>query len=364
MKLKYTILALVCALAVLLGGCGQKQSMGPAKKAEQADPVSESHDASRHGTAVVFGDSYFNNPIVGYEFGDWLAENGPYETVYNHAYEGSGFGDTFQYRQGCSLYELLISGTGTTPDGKTAYEDIRQHVSEADVIYIHLGGNDFLSAVSSGFVAPILEESDVRSKVRSVFNEINRLNDHAVIYCIPAMTLEQLAQGTQTKLGFGDTDEGWLNRLKAVRDVYVGIAESDANVYIAEQGLDSLVYKRTADGMHPTKEAADIAFQQILNMKYRNKLLREMLVVVDATLAPDSDEKAWTQTVRKDLFDNAKLFYIIQNNGLFANSTQQALYSSEQVWDVMVPINGRLAVGKFRWDDGITFTLDGYVPLN
>ena len=162
----------------------------------------------------------------------------------------------------------------------------------------------------------------------------------------------------------GDTDAEWLKRIKVVRDIYAGIAESNANVYVGEQILSSLVYK-FADSVHPTVPMAKIAFRQVLDMQYRNKKLRGMLVVVDATLTPDSIEKEWTRTVGKELFDDeVKLFYIINYNGLYANSTQQILYSNTLAWNVMTSFNRIFGIGRFGWDDGITFTLDGSIPLD
>ena len=273
------------------------------------------------GTAVVFGDSYFNNPTVGYEFGDWLANQGVYNTVYNHAYEGSGFGNTYQYISGYSLYELLISGsaTGKTPDGKTNYADIRQHVREADAIYIHLGGNDVFS--QGGKLAEVKVENDLQNKVKLCLEKINEFNNHAVIYyALPGTVSEYATMKKAIVPSMCDDGEPYDKLLRRIYSIQIAVAKSDANVVISKSKGSDFVY-RMGDTLHYTKECAEIFFDRLLYGDYGTKYITDFYINAPNDVTSETDVSTISGLITDGIVANTpKLAYCtLSENIVYTN---------------------------------------------
>lgn len=129
------------------------------------------------GVAVVFGDSFFNNPNVGYEFGDWLEEEQIYDEVINYAHEGTGFGNTYEYVSGYSMYELVQK------------PEVQTSIAKADVIYIHLGGNDIISTINEYVERKV--ETQLKTKIEYIFSTIRNLNEKVIVYYIKCMDHKQ-----------------------------------------------------------------------------------------------------------------------------------------------------------------------------
>lgn len=275
----------------------------------------------RSGTAVVFGDSYFNNPTVGYEFGDWLANQGVYNTVYNHAYEGTGFGNTYQYRSGYSLYELLISGsaTGKTPDGKTNYADIRQHVREADAIYIHLGGNDVFS--QGGKFAEVKVENDLQNKVKLCLEKINELNDHGIIYyALPGTVSEYATMKKSIVPSVCDDGEPYDKLLRRIYSIQIAVAKSDANVVISKSKGSDFAY-RMDNTLHYTKECAEIFFDRLLYGDYGTKYITDFYINAPNNVTSETDVSTISGLITDGIVANTpKLVYCpLSENIVYTN---------------------------------------------
>lgn len=276
----------------------------------------------RRGTAVVFGDSYFENPTAGYDFGDWLANQGAYNTVYNHAYEGSGFGNTYQYRSGYSLYELLISGsaTGQTPDGKTNYADIRQHVREADAIYIHLGGNDVFS--QGGKLAEVKVENDLQNKVKLCLEKINEFNNHAVIYyALPGTVSEYATMKKAIVPSVCDDGEPYDKLLRRIYSIQIAVAKSDANVVISKSKGSDFAYRMYDDTLHYTKECAEIFFDRLLYGDYGTKYITDFYINAPNDVTSETDASTISGLITDGIVANTpKLVYCpLSENIVYTN---------------------------------------------
>lgn len=232
----------------------------------------------KRGTAVVFGDSFFNNESVGYEFGDWLSTLGMYNTIYNYAYEGTGFGNTYAYRKGYSLYELLQDSS------------IRSAVAEADVIYIHLGGNDAIARTEISGLAERLDENDLQTKVESCFSTIYGLNPDVLIHYICPFTIRTMITYNLTSSGYTVADV--LAQINVLQTIRRAIAKSPGNILIMERTSSEFVCE-TADGMHPTVAATNCAFSAIVYGNYIPKKMTEEIVLTDSNNNPY--EGAWEQ---------------------------------------------------------------------
>ena len=129
----------------------------------------EGSGSLNNGTAVVFGDSLFDNEVIGYSFADYLRNTRLYDAVYDHAKAGSGFGNT-----GNSSYQMSLL---------VQDPDIQEEITNAKAIYMSLGFNDIMTAVGA---VPGVTEDHLIEKIQSVFDTINDLNPSVTIYFLCA----------------------------------------------------------------------------------------------------------------------------------------------------------------------------------
>lgn len=262
------------------------------------------NEASRGGVVTILGDSLFdNNGKGGLIFGDWLEAQGIYDTVYNHAFEGSGFGNTFTYRKGYSTYDLLTK-SGDLPDHETSYEEIREHIAESDYIYVSAGGNDIMSEYLYGgqTINGIKNqpEDKLKKKVKQCFEKINELNPNAIIFLQEPSDIEHAMKEGGAVVGGEIPMDIMLKASKAYNQISQAVAEADANILINEHFINDFSY-HTLDGLHPQASSANMAYYNVVYGQYRDKKMNEILITIDNGTPDEDDLKNAVSCVKNNL---------------------------------------------------------------
>lgn len=234
------------------------------------------------GKAVVIGDSYFDGGSIGYNFANYLRSKNIYAEVADYAEGGTGFGKTYEGKQ--TLYEKLQN------------QQMRTDIANADVIYMHLGGNDMLSATSPAESQGAVVEPDILARIQESMNEIYLINPNVTIYYIPAFTFDvqydyivspALDGVPNPRLGvmFTQIDAFKMVIIQFLIDVALTIASS--KVYFLDTPSSMLVKTFYSDNLHPTRSAADSMFEAFINGNF-NKNFVSTILTSDFVAAPET----------------------------------------------------------------------------
>lgn len=222
------------------------------------------------GKAVVIGDSYFDGD-ANYNFADHLRSKNIYEEVVDYAEGGSGFGKTYTDHQ--TLYEKL-QGT-----------QMRADIANADVIYMHLGGNDLLSAMPGASHA--VAEPDIYLRVQESLAEIHTINPDVTVYYIPALDYKAVQSTFICPAIAGETIpllSRTITKIDAFKAALINfiidaaIADSGLKVYRLDIPSCYLVEELSSDGLHPTPSAASSMFDAFINGNYNDIILRDFVM--------------------------------------------------------------------------------------
>lgn len=246
-------------------------------------PISGGNNSNKN--AMVFGDSYFENrESANYAFGDWLKDQNIYSQVFDYAYEGTGFGNTYEYTKGHNLYELI---KGTYSGTAALSAEICEKIALTDDIFIHIGGNDILS--HSGMFDGLnpIAENNLAEKIKEIFDKIYILNPNATIYYIIPYRINMMSSVT---------DNTQWSALPAALRVYLiqqmqiirrTIADCDNNIFISDFTLSDFIYHFNNDtDFHPNKASAYFAYKKIINGNYLNKKMNEIVIFANEANQP------------------------------------------------------------------------------
>lgn len=316
-------------------------------------------------TAVILGDSYFDNRDAGITFGDWLEGEHIYKTVYNYAIGGTGFGYTYDYTVGCSLYELLISGTGTVPIlNEVAYEELRNNIKKADIIYIHLGGNDVTSTV----LANNTKETDLLNKIKACFNKLNELNPNATIYYTPFLNINLISIMNETGLYSKDVS---ILTTKLLYDIMLGVADNNANILVNSETSSHYIYNRIEDGLHPDIISSKLMYNNIVHGYYKNKKLNCFMAIFQNDMMSNEDIALMEYIISNNLINekNITLWTIpYDDNQVYFNEVPCRAYSGKsysaeitQVYENYIMI-ARIFIRKENSSYEVTFVPTMSIP--
>ena len=218
---------------------------------------------STKGKVVVIGDSYFVSPN-NYNFANYLTSLGVYDKVSDYAEGGTGFGVTYEGTE--SLYTKLQNS------------QMRADVAEADIIFMHLGGNDCLSRMT--FMNPTHEqrETDLYKAVKDALNEIYTLNPEVTVYYIYGLDYNgafsnivlPAISGTVSPFFSGAEVTRWdaLMSLDVLHTINTALMTSNLNIYALDCTSTSLISAYNQGDIHPTADAATHMFQEIVKGDY------------------------------------------------------------------------------------------------
>lgn len=220
-----------------------------------------------NGTAVVFGDSLFDNENVGYNFADYLRNTRLYDAVYDHAKNGSGFGNT----AGNSSYQLSLL---------VQDPDIQEEITNAKAIYMSLGFNDM--ATASG-ATPGVTEDHLAEKIQSVFDTINELNPSVTIYFLCAYDTKMFAT-LIAQCPSNDADAllprvPWMTKGMS-RDLLWYGQLIEGELCIAKGNIlqcnifTTFLINDSPDGLHPSAENYPALFHEVVYGGYGPFMLR------------------------------------------------------------------------------------------
>lgn len=284
------------------------------------------------GNAVVIGDSYFDNPNV-YNFAEYLTSLDIYDKVSDYAENGSGFGITSSGTQ--TLYQKLQNA------------QMRADIEEADVIYMHLGGNDVMSTMAyyTG-----TKESDIVVKINTALNEIYTLNPNVTIYYIPSTTKDLILSRFSIyaindepypPLNYSITKVDIVKMLCTQQWIELMLAASDLSIYVLDTESTGLITDVGPDYVHPTARGAAAMFDRIINGNYTGikiSWLEDKTLSMYA-IAPSVTEEYMMGVLQKlFLMDRARLagykvYWIIydETTGIFF-SCGKTLQMGKNVW--------------------------------
>lgn len=224
--------------------------------------------------AVIIGDSYFDKGND-YNFADYLRSKNIYDEVVDYAEGGSGFGKTTTGHQ--TLYEKLQDS------------QMRADIANADVIYMHLGGNDIITAMPN--YPNAVAESDIYLRVQESLAEIYAINSDVTVYYIPSMDYKAIqvlficAANANEKPTFLPSKISRFNALQALLIhymIHIGIINSALKIYCLDTPSCYLVEQLASDNMHPTPWAASGMFEAFIRGNYNNTNLK-MFIPIDQT---------------------------------------------------------------------------------
>lgn len=232
------------------------------------------NNGTNSGKAVIIGDSYFDKGND-YNFADYLRSKNIYDEVVDYAEGGSGFGKTTTGHQ--TLYEKLQGS------------QMRADIANADVIYMHLGGNDTITAMPN--YPNAVAEPDIYLRVQESLAEIYAINPDVTVYYIPVMDYKAIqvlficATNADEKPAFLPSKISKLNALQALLIHYmiqVGIINSALKIYCLDTPSCYLVEQLASDNVHPTPWAASGMFEAFIRGNYNNTNLK-MFIPIDQT---------------------------------------------------------------------------------
>lgn len=269
----------------------------------------------KRGIAVVFGDSFFNNyhpdePEKSSEFGDYLDEQGIYSDVRNFAHGGSGFGETYgnSWDIEYSLYNML--NVSTNPH----YTEVRQAVRDADVIYMHLGGNDCMAIATSKNPTPAI--AALSGKVWGVFSTIYTLNPSVVIKYV------DFESNYSTFISNAIIDEfsafGASLMVIAKLQIDSAIVLAQNNIKFADISSTTAI-RVTGDGMHPTHAASYNLYDGIVYGGYcdRGRFADCLFIVCIDGVFDSSFEEQYVQVLESGIITGeTKLIVQYVNDGI------------------------------------------------
>lgn len=222
------------------------------------------------GKAVVFGDSYFDGGTV-YNFASYLRSLGIYSDVTDYAKGGTGFGNTGNPgASGNNIVDILANSA------------VRTAVQQADVIYIHAGGNDLIGGLYTHTTETV---DSLKQTVKSCFDTIYALNpDATVVYSepvTPSMFGYDIAEAIKSAVGSDDI----VPFLRGVMAIEEAIASSQCNAVYAEMG--EFIKNRLSDNVHPDAYSAHCAFRNVVyGEREPGTLVRTIYVELDGNLTP------------------------------------------------------------------------------
>lgn len=329
----------------------------------------------KRGIAVVFGDSFFNNyhpdePEKSSEFGDYLDEQGIYSDVRNFAHGGSGFGETYgnSWDIEYSLYNML--NVSTNPH----YTEVRQAVRDADVIYMHLGGNDCTAIATSENPTPAI--AALSGKVWGVFSTIYTLNPSVVIKYV------DFESNYSTFISNAIIDEfsafGASLMVIAKLQIDSAIVLAQNNIKFADISSTTAI-RVTGDGMHPTHAASYNLYDGIVYGGYcdRGRFADCLFIVCIDGVFDSSFEEQYVQVLESGIITGeTKLIVQYVNDGTTSKIEYYSpmLYNhGEIVWQgeignkIKLDANGFSVISDggtsdfvvtFSTTDGVHFTAD------
>ena len=274
------------------------------------------------GKAVVIGDSYFDGGSIGYNFANYLRSKNIYAEVADYAEGGTGFGKTYEGKQ--TLYEKLQN------------QQMRTDIANADVIYMHLGGNDMLSATSPAESQGAVVEPDILARIQESMNEIYSINPDITIYYIPAFTFDvqydyivspALDGVPNPRLGvlFTQIDAFKMVIIQFLIDVALTIASS--KVYFLDTPSSMLVKTFYSDNLHPTRSAADSMFEAFINGNF-NKNFVSTIIMSNFETAPE------TITVLNEISPS----FLLSWQPMFAQLVSLERYSKRKTRKVLLEV--------------------------
>ena len=231
--------------------------------------------------AVVIGDSFFDGDDIGYNFANYLRAKNIYKEVVDYAEGGTGFGHTYTGKQ--TLYEKLQNA------------QMRKDIANANVIYMHLGGNDILSAMSA-MAGDHVTEPDILATTQQALAEIYSINPNLTIYYIPPFDYDTLFDSCasyalrrvqQPRLGVLFTQIDIFKAFFINELINVALLTASSKIYFLDTASPRLIKAYYTDGLHPTLSAANSMFEVFIHGNY-NKNFLEYLLSSDFTLAPDT----------------------------------------------------------------------------
>lgn len=226
--------------------------------------------------AVVIGDSYFDGADQ-YNFANHLRSKNLFEEVVDYAQGGTGFGHT--YKDHDTLYEKLQN------------EQMRADIADADVIYMHLGGNDILSTLSF-MSGNAVAEPDIYQEVQRSLAEIYTINPSVTIYYVPPFDYKSIQTGfinpamarvVSPVFGVAISQIDAVKVLLKSDAICTAICNSDAKIFRLDTPASLLVEEFATDNIHPTPSAASSLFDAIINGNF-SKTYLEHFTTLDGTM--------------------------------------------------------------------------------
>lgn len=211
--------------------------------------------------AVVIGDSFFDGTHfpsgTQYDFGEYLEAENIYTTVYNFGRAGAGFGAN---ESNIKLSAMLQE------------TEVINAIQNSDIMYLHLGGNDLVTASGVTSVTP---ETNILDVVRSELTTIYGINPNITIYFMPAADTNDLLSDVWIPATVNQ--EGMVGTI-APREAFrvmatqyqidLAIAASDLNIMRFHTSAAHLITQRRTSDIHPTKQAAEIMFHEFIYGDY------------------------------------------------------------------------------------------------
>lgn len=199
----------------------------------------------KRGKAVIFGDSYFDGTS---KFSDYLTTQGIYASVTNFAHGGTGFGMTAAQYSGYNLYQLLEKA------------DVQAAIRDADVIYMHLGGNDVLATLNS--ISG--RETDIYNRVKGCMATIYQLNPSVVIYYVRSTYAPTLAGRFARGEFTGATPSVMSATLHEAFNIDRALIESQNNILFSDFISGEMFDVLETDGLHPTDDSTLALFDAVV----------------------------------------------------------------------------------------------------
>lgn len=350
------------------GPKGDKGDTGATGPQGPKGDTGESGAGAKKHKAVVIGDSYFDGGDIGYNFANYLRSKNLYDVVVDYAEGGTGFGKTYEGKQ--TLYEKLQN------------HQMHDDIANADVIYMHLGGNDMLSATSPAESQGAVVEPDILARIQESMNEIYSINPDITIYYIPAFTFDvqydyivspALDGVPNPRLGvlFTQIDAFKMVIIQFLIDVALTIASS--KVYFLDTPSSMLVKTFYSDNLHPTRSAADSMFEAFINGNF-NKNFVSTILTSDFVDAPEtitvlneispsfllSWQTMFSELVNLERYSKRKTKKVLINVTSIENNTIHATSIADVDFDGL-KLTGLKVWGEKPKIELITASLDGRV---